>query len=72
MKTKWQSSPRPFLMQFAERILNDEMPVGRYDAERQITQVRVGGKWIDAVDSECTLQGSTKKTGVGQETTDDD
>lgn len=72
MKTEPVAHQRPMLLRFAERIVAEPKPSLRYDAIRQITLVNSGDHWIDAVDSGLTLDESTKKTGVGQETTDDD
>jgi hypothetical protein len=62
----------PILMRFAEAIPGGPRVPFRYDLVRQISQVNCNGEWVDAVDSTLTLEASTKKTGVGQETTDDD
>jgi hypothetical protein len=72
MRTEQSARGQPILMQFAERIVVEPNPSLRYDTVRQIMQVKSGDHWLDAVDSGLTLEALTKKTGVGQETTDDD
>lgn len=72
MKNEQAAHQTPMLMRFAERIVAEPELSLRYDTLRQITLVNSGCNWIDAVDSGLTLDASTKKTGVGQETTDDD
>ena len=69
---KSQNHVTPFLLSFAEPIERTEEPVAiRYDPESQISQFWSGRCWTDALDSNGML-GATRKTGVGQETTDDD
>lgn len=71
MKIDRTSPEQPLLMRFAERIEAAPNPPLRYDALRQITQVNCRDRWIDSIDSGLAVDASTKVTGVGQETTDD-
>ncbi len=62
----------PFLLKFAEPIVNNFPQQLRYDTIRQITQVQVNGHWVDTPDAlEHTMQ-STRMTKVQAETTDDE
>ena len=62
----------PFLLRFAE-LIPPELPLRLgYDASAQVSVVQVEHAWVAALDQRCEVHRSTKKTGVGQETTDDD
>lgn len=63
----------PFLLRFGERIPRQAPPPITYDSSRQVSRALIDGRWVDAVDcSGHVIGGWTKKTGVDQETTDDD
>lgn len=65
--------PLPFLLRFAEKI--PEAPAGsfRFDAPRSVSQAFIDGEWVDALDvRQAAMNGVTKLTEVGKETTDDD
>lgn len=67
------NSDRPFLLQFGEQIASSNIPEMRYDLVRQVIQVMINGRWIDAVDAcSVTLAPSTRRTDVRHETTDED
>ena len=62
----------PFALTYAERIERESnTPPVRYERDRQLSQVFTDGGWVDAVAHPDVLAG-TRKTGVPQETTDDD
>lgn len=60
----------PFLLRFSERIEPRPLVAHHYDAVAQLSLVQVRGVWVFAVDEK--FESGTKKTGIGQETTDDD
>src|SRR5262245_2335281 len=63
----------PFLLRFGEVIPPQDRAPIVYDPSRQMSRALVDGQWIDVADCAGELLGGvTKKTGVGQETTDDD
>lgn len=63
----------PFLLRFGEAIPPKDLPPITYDSSRQLSRALIDGQWIDAADcSNDVMGGATKKTGVNQETTDDD
>jgi hypothetical protein len=63
----------PFLLRFGEPIPRQELPPVAYDSSRQLSRALIGGRWIDVADcSGDVTGGTTSKTGVGRETTDDD
>ena len=67
------TSTEPFLLQFGEVLPRADLPPVVYDPARQVSRVQIEGRWVDVADcGEAMLGGGTKKTGVGQETTDDD
>ncbi len=43
----------------------------RYDPVRQITEVEVDGRWVDAPDHPGDLEAGTRVTNINVETTDD-
>lgn len=61
----------PFLARFAEPLKQIPLCAVRYDAERQVTQVRVEGAWVDAPDAPAQAFRNTRSTKVLAETTDD-
>lgn len=66
------SSPRPFLTHSAELLPVERQSEWRYDTARSVSQVLIAGRWIDSVNAPESPQPQTRKTDVGQETTDDD
>ncbi len=62
---------RPFLFRFAELIPHQELRPLRYDAQRQISQVLVGGEWIDGLDAPGDIAANSRITATRNETTDD-
>lgn len=67
------TSRRPFVARLAEPLPAAERPViVRYDRERSVSQVLRADAWVDAVRTSAPLGRVTRKTGVDQETTDDD
>jgi hypothetical protein len=61
----------PFIFRFAEPLQScDAIPL-RYDSARQISQVLIGGIWLDAVASTVSVDANTRITATKQETTDD-
>lgn len=63
---------RPFAVRLGQRMPRESGPEIRYDAARELTQVCVDGEWVDAIDARIEVGHVTRKTGVDQETTDDD
>ena len=61
----------PFLFRFTEPIPESPRHSLRYDAQRQISQMFIGGKWVDSLDAPSPLMASTRETKVDRETTDD-
>jgi hypothetical protein len=61
----------PFLFRFAQPIPAYLRHLLRYDAQRQISQVLIDGKWVDGPDALAPLIASTRETRVPRETTDD-
>jgi hypothetical protein len=62
----------PFLYRFAHRMPEVPLRPLRYDAARQISQMLIGGRWIDTPDASLQLIGATRLTEVKRETTDDE
>jgi hypothetical protein len=66
-----KSAMLPFSVRFAEPIIQlDARPI-RYDANRQISEVLVNGRWIDAPDAPAVDLPVSRLTRVARETTDD-
>ena len=66
------SGRSPFLAQFAKPVAPHAGAPFRYDAKRQIGQVRIEGVWIDAIDAiDVPEISQTLETKVQRETTDD-
>jgi hypothetical protein len=63
---------RPFLLNFSEKICESSPTAIRYDANEQVAYVLLNEQWLKALEQPHDVYGSTKKTGVGRETTDDD
>jgi len=66
-----RSANLPFLFHFKESIPESVHHSLRYDAQRQVSQALVQGRWIDSVDALSPLPGLTRETRVPRETTDD-
>lgn len=66
------ASSRPFLLLFGERIVSSTIPEVRYDDARQITQIRIGPKWVDAMEAHTLTHDPGTRTDVKHENTDDD
>jgi hypothetical protein len=66
-------SAKPFILQFAEPICPGEGLTFRYNASRQVGEVCIAGKWIDALDAPNSAIAceATKITEIRKETTDD-
>ena len=62
---------RPFIAIFAMPIARAKSQTLRYDAYRQLSQVRVGETWMDAAIASPVAEGLTRFTKVERETTDD-
>jgi hypothetical protein len=62
----------PFLLRFAEPISDGAIQKFRYDEVRQVSQVEVCGKWIDATDAAGDIGKTTRVTKVAVESTDDE
>jgi hypothetical protein len=62
----------PFIALFATRIEPGHAEKIRYDQQRQLSEVFVDGKWVDAAASVAPLTVGTRVTKVSQETTDDE
>lgn len=62
----------PFLVRRSESMSQPPRFRLRYDTQRQITQVDVGGRWIDAPDVADGSNSGTRRTRVQAETTDDE
>jgi len=74
MTTEGQRNDRhmlPFLFRFTTPIPESPQSLLRYDAQRQVSQIFAGGKWVDGPDSSSHLMLSTRETRVPRETTDD-
>jgi len=62
----------PFLLQFGEAMPALAPLEARYDLDRQLTQVRISGLWLDSqAESTSEAQAQTLITCVQRETTDD-
>lgn len=61
----------PFLFRFTELMPESPRHPLRYDAQRQIAQVFIGGKWVDSLDAPSPLMVATRETRVPRKTTDD-
>jgi hypothetical protein len=68
MKTDFQ----PFLLRYAVRLPTEPSVPFQYDSDRQIGRVLVHGQWQDVTCLRLdSLFGSTRKTALKPETTDD-
>jgi hypothetical protein len=65
-------SNRPFIMRFATPIGHGGQQTIRYDVHRQLSQVLVGGAWLDAAKVRGPTGIDSRFTRVAQETTDDE
>jgi len=65
-------SNRPFILRFATPIGHAVHETLRYDEMRQLSQILVGGVWLDAATARQPGGCSTRLTKVHQETTDDE
>lgn len=61
----------PFIAKFATRIDSGHCQPVRYDEVRQISQVCLDDRWVDAVAAHHHRQPDTRMTKVTNETTDD-
>ncbi len=61
----------PFLFRFAQLIPDEPLPLLRYDAVRQLSQVFIDGEWIDAADYGGDVAKYSRVTRTKPETTDD-
>lgn len=62
----------PFLLRYSEPTARQAPPPLRYDTATQTLEILTQAGWVAAADYPHEPFGSTKKTGVGRETTDDD
>lgn len=62
----------PFIFGFGRKLPDVPHHPLRYDAERQISQVLIEGRWVDTPDASGHLMASSRITKIGQETTDDE
>jgi hypothetical protein len=62
----------PFLLRYWEPIARLTPRRFRYDATTQTVYILNPTGWVAAAEFPGDVFGSTKKTGVGRETTDDD
>lgn len=60
----------PFLLRFSERLPLQQASRMKYDPIRQVSLIKSGEQWIDAVAD--VRQGQTRITRVQSETTDDE
>ncbi len=66
-----ESAMVPFLVRRSEPMAAPVRNRIRYDPLRQITEVEVDGRWVDAPDHPNDLEAGTQVTNVRVETTDD-
>lgn len=62
----------PFLVRRSESMNQPALRRLRYDTLRQVTQVELNGRWIDAPDLSGDAGAGTRLTRVQAETTDDE
>jgi hypothetical protein len=62
---------RPFILQFGQPLSPDRGYAVRYDSSRQVSQVLLNDKWVDAVNAPDRCGRATRETEVRAETTDD-
>ncbi len=66
--SKTMAQKLPFIFRFAEPLPScDAIPL-RYDTARQISQVLIGGVWLDAAASTLNVDARTRNTETNQET----
>lgn len=62
----------PLILRFAEALPEVVSPPWRFSPSLQMAEIHVDGAWTPAIDHRGFSDGTTRKTGVGRETTDDD
>ena len=67
-----ETATQPFITGFASRLDSRPAAVLRYDDRRQVSQVLIGGVWLDASLVSVPSALGTRLTKVAQETTDDE
>lgn len=65
---------RPFLAYGAERLEMEagEPPPRRYNEAHSLSEIFLNGRWVRALDAPSSILPQTRKSAVGQETTDDE
>lgn len=61
----------PFLVRRSEPMSDPVRCRVRYNEVRQITEVELDGRWVDAADHPADLEAGTRVTNIRVETTDD-
>jgi hypothetical protein len=69
--TNENSAMTPFILRFAQRLPEVAVQALRYDSSRDVSQVLVDDRWVDAPDARGGHMSDTRITRVLAETQDD-